>query len=245
MIQNHWVGDSIRVLDSGFMEIGSPEYESVRQHYLFSGLEVEDFNALMKSTTRVTLEKGEVLFHRGDNSRFFYFVDSGHLELNLVAATGQKKVLEVLGPGRTFAEAVAFMRSHKYPVTCEALEDSVLCQIPNEAYVELIYANPDACMRLLGDICRHLHARVQEIERLTVQNAQSRLVSYLLDHVVDTNDDEATIRLDLPRHVIASRLSVTPETLSRLLRGMVDQGILTIEDRIIFVHSLARLRPYE
>ncbi len=121
----------------------------------------------------------------------------------------------------------------------------MLCQVPNKAYLDLIYTNPDACMRLLSDVCRHLHARVREIERLTVQNAHSRLVSYLLDHVVDSNDDEATIRLELPRHVIASRLSIMPETLSRLLRQMADDGILTIEDRVIFVHSLSRLRPYD
>ena len=244
-MQNHWVGSDSRVLDSPFMESGSPEYESVRQHYLFSGLDQEDFDALMQKVSRVTLEKGEVLFHRGDNAKYFYFVDSGHLELNLVAPTGQKKVLEVLGSGRTFAEAIAFMREHKYPGTCEALDNSVLCQIPNQAYLDLIYTNPDACMRLLSDVCRHLHARVREIERLTVQNAHSRLVSYLLDHVVASNDDEATIRLELPRHVIASRLSIMPETLSRLLRTMADEGILTIEDRVIFVHSLSRLRPYD
>ena len=244
-MQNHWVSSDSRVLDSPFMESGSPEYESVRQHYLFSGLDQEDFDALMQKVSRVTLEKGEVLFHRGDNAKYFYFVDSGHLELNLVAPTGQKKVLEVLGSGRTFAEAIAFMREHKYPVTCEALDNSVLCQIPNQAYLDLIYTNPDACMRLLSDVCRHLHARVREIERLTVQHAHSRLVSYLLDHVVASNDDEATIRLELPRHVIASRLSIMPETLSRLLRTMADEGILTIEDRVICVHSLSRLRPYD
>ncbi len=112
MIQNHWVTGEIKVLDCSFMESGSPEYESIRGHYLFSGLDQEDFDALMQSASRVTLEKGEILFHRGDNARYFYFVDSGHLELNLVAPTGQKKVLEVLGHGRTFAEAVAFMQEH-------------------------------------------------------------------------------------------------------------------------------------
>lgn len=233
------------MLDSSFMEPGSPEYESVRQHYLFSGLGQEDFDTLMRRVSPVALEKGEILFHRGDNASHFYYVDSGHLELNLLARTGQKKVMEVLGPGRTFAEAVAFMRERRYPVTCEALSDSTLCQIPNQVYVDLVYGNPDACMRLLSDICRHLHARVREIERLTVQNAHGRLVSYLLDHVVETNDDEATIRLELPRHVIAARLSITPETLSRLLRDLVGDGIVTIEDRVIFVHSLARLRPYD
>lgn len=237
--------DEIRVLESPFMQSGSPEYESVRAHYLFSGLDQGDFDTLMRGTTRITLGKGEVLFHRGENARFFYYVDTGHLELNMIAPTGQKKVMEVLSAGRTFAEAVAFMREHKYPVTCEALEDSVLCRIPSKDYIALISANPDACMRLLADICRNLHARVREIERLTVQNAQGRLASYLLEHVVESGENEATIRLDLPRHVIASRLSITPETLSRLLRSLADDGVITIEDRLIFVHSLSRLRPYD
>jgi len=245
MLQTPAIARDSEMLDSPVMEQAACDFESLRRHYLFAGLEQADFDALMKRVSVISIEKSEVLFHRGDRADFFYFVDSGQLELNIIAPTGQKKVLEVIGPDRTFAEAVAFIREHKYPVTCEALSDSVLCQIPNDAYLDLIYMNPDACMRLLSDISRHLHARVREIERLTVQNARDRLVSYLLEHVVETNDDEATIRVELPRHVIASRLSITPETLSRLLRGLVEDRILTIEDRIIFVHSLSRLRPYD
>ncbi|MDH5456680.1 MAG: Crp/Fnr family transcriptional regulator [Gammaproteobacteria bacterium] len=233
------------VLNSEPMDAGSPLYATLRRHYLFSGLEQDDFDTLVAGVTTKTLEKGEVLFHRGDAATHFYFLDLGQIELNLIAASGEKKVLEVVSPGRTFAEAIAFMQEHKYPVTAEALAASTMAQIPIQAYIDLVYANPDACMRLLSDVCRHLHARVREIENLTIQNARSRLTSYLLDHVVETNDDEATVRLELPRHVIASRLSVKPETLSRLLRSMVDEGILTIEDRVIFVHSLARLRPYD
>ena len=245
MIQPDRLTGKYAVLDSGSMENGCPEYESIRRHYLFSGLDQGEFDALMARVTRVTLEKGEVLFHRGDAARSFYFVDSGQVELSMIASTGQKKVLEVIGPDSTFAEAVAFMREHKYPVTCEALSASVLCQIPNREYIDIVSSNSDACMRLLSDVCRNLHARVREIERLTVQNAQGRLVSYLLDHIIDDNDDEATIRLDLPRHVIASRLSITPETLSRILRNLVNDGVLTVEDRVVFVHSLSRLRPYD
>ncbi len=233
------------VLDSAVMESGSPLYETLQQHFLFSGLDKESFDLLATTVSAKTVAKGEVLFHRGDPARYFYFLDTGLIELNLIAATGEKKVLEVVGPGRTFGEAITFMQNKKYPVTAEALEDCVLCQIPNKAYIDLIYANPDACMRLLGSVCRHLHARVREIENLTIQNARSRLASYLLDHVTETNEDEATVRVELPRHVIASRLSIKPETLSRLLRSMTDDGILTIEDRVIFVHSLARLRPYD
>lgn len=226
------------------MDAGSPLYATLRRHYLFSGLDQNDFDTLVRRVSATAIDKGEVLFHRGDEAHSFYFLDAGLVELNLIAPTGEKKVLEVVSPGRTFAEAIAFMQEKMFPVSAEALADSTLCQIPIAAYIDLVYTNPDACMRLLSDVCRHLHARVREIENLTVQNAHGRLASYLLDHIVETNDDEATVRLELPRHVIASRLSMQPETLSRLLRTMVDDGVLTIEDRVIFVHSLARLRPY-
>ncbi len=233
------------VLDSPVMQKESRQYQSVRQHYLFAGLAELNFDELVGQMAEEQLGKGEVLFHRGDFASAFYFLETGQIELSLVSPGGQKKIIEVIGPGRTFAEAVMFMRGRNFPVSAEALSDSVLLRIPNAAYLNVLDRNPDACLRLLSDVCQHLHARVREIERLTVQNARSRLSSYLLDHVVDARDDEATIRLDLPRHVIASRLSVTPETLSRILRQLVDEGILTIEDRVIYVRSLARLRPYD
>ena len=236
---------SHKVLDFSCMEKDTPQYETIRGHYLFSGLNDTEFETLAAQISIESCDKGQILFHRGDDAEAFFFVESGQFELSLISRDGQKKVIEVIAHGRTFAEAIMFMPEGKFPVTAEALSNSTVYRIPNEAYRSLLQDNSDACMRLLSDVCYHLHQRVREIERLTIQNAHSRLASYLIDHIVETNDDEATVRLDLPRHVVASRLSITPETLSRLLRAMADDGILTIDDRLVFVHSLARLRPYD
>ena len=236
----------VGVLDLADMDQSTLLYESLRSHYLFAGLEADDFERLAEGVSVVNLDKGSILFHRGDNAEFFYFIESGLVELSLISPTGDKKTLEVIGPGRTFGEAVAFMRGHKYPVTAEALEATTLCRIPNGAYVELVRSDSDASMRLLADLSKHLHDRVREIEHLTVQNARTRLTSYLVDHLVgEPVDDQATARLDLPRHVIASRLSIQPETLSRLLRNLADEGLISIDDRVVFIHSLSRLRPYD
>ena len=234
------------MLDSVLMSAHTDICEAVRRHYLFASFDEGDFDRIATAAKVRSLTKGEVLFHRGDVADSFYFLDRGLIELSLIASTGEKKTLEVVGPGRTFGEAIAFMREHKFPVTAEALQDSVLCQIPNQPYVELLQSNSDAMMRLLADISRHLHARVREIEHLTIQNARSRLISYLLDHVSETTDnDEATVKLSMPRHVIASRLSMQPETLSRLLRNLTDEGLVSIEDRIVFIHRLSDLRLYD
>ncbi len=227
------------------MEKGTPQYETIRGHYLFSGLTDEEFESLAAKVSVESFHKGEILFHRGDTADAFFFVESGHVELSLISRDGQKKIIDVIAHGRTFAEAIMFMAEAKFPVSAEALSSSVVYRIPNDAYCSLLQDNSNACMRLLSDVCYHLHQRVREIEQLTVQNARSRLASYLIDHIVEVDRDEATVRLDLPRHVVASRLSITPETLSRLLRTMSDDGILTVDDRQVFVHSLARLRPYD
>ena len=236
----------MEMVDFGRMDAASEVGDALRQHYLFAGLEQDDFATLLAEASLKQIERGSVLFHRGDPSTCFYFLDTGLIELNLVSSTGEKKTLEVVGPGRTFGEAVAFMRERRFPVTAEALETSRLCRVPTNVYVGMLQSNPDACMRLLADISQHLHARVREIENLTIQNARSRLISYLLDHIVDqTDDDEATVRLSLPRHVIASRLSITPETLSRLIRNLTDEGLISVDDRIVFVHRLADLKLYD
>lgn len=234
-----------KVVEFSCMEKGTPQYQTIRGHYLFSGLTDGEFETLAAEVSIESYEKGEILFHRGDSADAFFFVETGQVELSLISRDGQKKIVEVIAHSRTFAEAIIFMKEAKFPVSAEALSDSVVYRIPNDAYRVLLQDNSDACMRLLSDVCYHLHQRVREIERLTIQNAYSRLASYLIDHIVERNDDEATVRLDLPRHVVASRLSITPETLSRLLRAMSDEGILTVDDRLVFVHSLARMRPYD
>ena len=231
-----------RVLNSEPMTPGSPLYDDVRQHYLFAGLHPDDYDRLVRAVREHKLAKGEILFHRGDKAEHFYYVDSGLIELSLIAPSGEKKTLEVVGPGGTFGEAVAFMQEHKFPVTAEALEDSNTAQIPNSAYLDVLRANSGACMRLLADISRHLHARVREIEKLTIQNARHRLIGYLLEQVTEANGDATTIHLDLPRHVIASRLSIKPETLSRLLRNLTDEGLISIDDRNVEIPRISDLR---
>ena len=64
------------VLDSLPMDKNSALYQSVRSHYLFSGLDEEDFERLAAEMKVVDLDQGEVLFHRGDPADSFYYVDT-------------------------------------------------------------------------------------------------------------------------------------------------------------------------
>ena len=72
----------------------------------------------------------------------------------------------------------------------------------------------------MAQMSRRLHWQIAEIDRLTLHNAAFRVIAYLLDQVPSTDLDSSVIHLDTPKHVIASRLSITPETLSRSFASM-------------------------
>lgn len=227
------------------MDAQSASLAAVRQHHLLSGFCDSDFNALASRMNARSLAKGQFLFHRGDLAADFFFLCDGQLELAVTSSNGDKKVIEVVQPGHTFAEAIAFMTPSVYPVTASALASSSLIEIPISKYIALLEDSPDASFRLLADVCRRLHSHVREIERLTVQNARGRLSSFLIDHITRLDGDHASVHLDYPRRVIASRLSMKPETLSRLLRAMSDEELISVDEDMVHIRSIAALRPYD
>lgn len=223
------------------MERDSDIAASLRQHHLFSGLQQDIFDGLLAQMTVRSLSAGEILFHRGDPADSFYYIHSGQLSLAFISETGERKIIEIAGPRTTIAEAVAFMQKSNYPVTTEALEACVVARVPYRDYIALLHNSPAACMRLLGDICRHLHSRVQDIENLSVQNARYRFTHYLLGQIDGKANGAAEVELAVPKNILASRLSIKPETLSRILRSMAEEKLISIASRKITINNIEKL----
>ncbi|MEE8107582.1 MAG: Crp/Fnr family transcriptional regulator [Gammaproteobacteria bacterium] len=128
------------------------------EHYLFSSFTVQQQQKIGASSRLLNIKSGETLFHQGDKAKFFYLVISGQIKLCLNSRDGNQKIVEVVYPGQTFAEAVAFMTGHRYPVSAQAIEDASLVVIPSLLYLEQLADSNASCFRLLGDISRRLHA---------------------------------------------------------------------------------------
>jgi len=218
---------------------------SIRNHYLFSSLDDEQWHSLISRVDAAHFAAQEMLFRRGDDAERFYMVAEGQINLFLLSRDGHQKIVEVVMPGNTFAEAVMFMDMQKYPVNAQALTRSTVYRFPNREFVELLKESNDTCLRLLGDVCRRLHARLVEVEDLTVQNATHRLLRYLTAQLPEGCKDSASFELGLSRQVIASRLSIQPETLSRLMRSLVKDGVIDVDGRIVHVPDVQRLKNFE
>lgn len=227
------------------MDPQSSESTLLRQNYLFAGLPTDHLEDIIRHASVVTVRAGEMLFNRGQPASHFFLVVEGRIELSLISPTGDKKIIDVISPGNTFAEAIMFQRQSTFPVGAFGMETSVVIQIENQRYLDALNDNAQACLTLLGDVSRRLHWQLQEIENLSITNATHRLVRFLVDQLEMDGPNQGYIELDLSRQVIAAKLSIKPETLSRLLRRLVNENVLEVEGRCLKVKDVVGLKQFE
>ncbi len=213
----------------------------IRAHHLFSGLAPAQLQRLMATAHLEEAEASKVLFNRGQPARHFYIVVEGQVNLVLYSKTGEEKIVDILGPGQSFAEAVMFMSGPMYPVSAVVAIPSRIARFSSAEYVAILRENPETCLRLLGNLSQRLHMRIREIEYLTLESATHRFVRMLDGRLPAGSLGPAEVQLQESRQEIASHLSMKPETLSRILRNLADSGAIEVHGRSVLVPDRARL----
>lgn len=218
-----------------------PTATAVLQHPFFKHFGQAEQEHLMAQSHEQAFSAGELLIQQGQLAERFFLVLSGRVKLYRISADGQEKVVEIIQAGQTFAEAVMFMQRSEYPVCAETLEAVQLVSVPNRLMLTLLQENPQACLRLLGHTSMRLHQRLGELETLTLQNATQRFALYLIQQLEDRAQERVDIELPLPKRLIAARLSMQPETLSRIMARLHQEGLIEMRGRNIHIPSIRRL----
>lgn len=219
--------------------------ELLQRHPLFVAFDDARFEQVAEASQSVRLDPQQVLFQRGERARAFYIVVEGQVKLFLESPRGDEKILALVNPGQSFAEAVMFMQAPMYPVSAGATEPALLITVPNAAFLEALKGDTGTCLRLLGAFSQRLHAQVQEIESLTLESAGNRLIRHLVRRAVGDAGGTLRVHFDETRQMLASQLSIKPETLSRLTRALTDAGLIEADGRDIIIRDLDALIRHE
>lgn len=217
-----------------------PNLEELQQFPLLAGLDEARARRALSKARAVHVERGEALFHHGDPARRIWLCRSGQLKLFRLSDAGQEKIIAIINPGRSFAEATLFMPRRVYPVHCTALKPSELVGFDADDLVETLHDDPELCFHLLGTLSRRMHDKINQIESLALQNAHLRVAHYLLEQYRNRGEP-ATFRLEASKKHIAGLLAVQPETLSRSLAALQHDGALDMDARYITIRDIARL----
>lgn len=218
--------------------------EFMLRSVLFGNLESSQLDTLLQHTRSSELDEGQALFEQQHPANEIFMLQSGQIKLARISPEGQEKVIDLISPGNTFAEAIMFSGAKIYPVTATALCSSALLCFDTATYAGILHQSTDACFAVMAQMSRRLHWQIGEIDRLTLHNATFRVISYLLDQIPSTNLGTSEIKLNTPKHVIASRLSMTPETLSRTLSRLNRDGLIDLNEHSVILKDVGQLRIY-
>jgi CRP-like cAMP-binding protein len=202
---------------------------SLRESYLFAKLDDEQIHRVEAMSRRMTLHDRQMLFHAGDRAEHFFLVTKGQIKLYRLALNGNEKVIEIISPGHTFAEALMFGENPHYPVSATAIGSVELLAFDNAAFIKLLRESVDTCFRLMGDMSKRLKLLIKEIDDLTLQSASGRVAGYLWGCWSQAKTQGNSFNLNVPKGVLASRLSVKPETFSRILHDFTTQGLILVD----------------
>lgn len=189
---------------------------------------------LARQSSAKLVPAGEPIVRRGERVPGLMVVRYGLAKL---AVTGDsERVIRLVGPGETFGEAALFLEQ-PLPVDVSAVADTALLVVPAAPLLALFDRDPRFARGLLAAVCQRLQLLVADFESATVHGARERLASYLSS--LDATSGIA--HLPAAKSLIAARLGMTKETLSRLLRLLSDEGLIAVAGRDIRVVDPARL----
>lgn len=223
------------------MPLNEQYIEQFQHGYLFAQLTPKELQQVAEHGSVRELAAGETLFAQGEACHHFFMVQSGMIKVHRISAEGEEKVLELVGPRQIFAEAVMFMGG-RYPVHAAAVEFSRVFVFDSQNFISMLRDNVELCFRLMAGMSRRMHGLINEIDRLTLHNSTQRMAQYLLDQLPEGETSATSVRLPVPKLVIASRLGIQPETFSRTLSRLKNDGLIEVHDDTILLKDQAALR---
>ena len=209
---------------------------------LFSGLEKDEIARIARGTREVNAQRGDILFHKGDVSTGFHLIVYGQVKLAFTSPQGGEKVVDIVGQGHSFGEAIMFMEK-PYMVYAQALVDSQLLHISKAAILDEIEKDPKLGRKMIASLSIRLHHLITDVESYSLHSGRQRIIGYLLRGQSEAG--ELTVTLPTNKGIIASRLNLTQEHFSRILHELAENGLIVIKGRKITIPDVDQLRAYD
>jgi CRP-like cAMP-binding protein len=169
------------------------------------------------------LARREMLFHEGDEGGAMYLLAQGTIQLFRTSEDGREVVIRLMKPGEMFAEAVLFERDD-YPVSAVALVPSEVFLMPKRQF-HCLLEQPGFRREFIANLLAKQRYLADRVYRLAAFDVEARFFSFLRDQWGER--EEYTV--DISKRDVAAAIDALPETLSRMLLKLRDEGTLEWE----------------
>ncbi|HNH36019.1 MAG TPA: type IV pili methyl-accepting chemotaxis transducer N-terminal domain-containing protein [Rhodocyclaceae bacterium] len=214
--------------------------EALAGFALFAELSAVRRGELAEFSRVAKVDKGEMIFPAGDPPRDLFLLLTGHVKRASFSRGGNEKVVDLVFPGQCFGEA-ELLASQPYGSYAIAVETSYLICIDGEAVRRCLEHDSRLARAMLVLLATRQAHMERDLAASHFRTGCERVLDYLMDNASAVPSTAGQTVVDLPssKHLIASRLGIAPETLSRSLRELSDRGLIAVDGRFILLRNAA------
>ncbi len=222
--------------------------QALRAAPLFSGLPAEDLAQVAAVAAIRRFARGETIFREGDRADGFYVVAAGKAKVFKLSSEGKEQILHLLEAGQSFAEGVIF-EGGAYPAHASAVTDLALIFLPRHGIVSLLEKSPRLAIRMLASLSKWLRRMTDLVDDLALKDVETRFTWFVSEELRARGipvADGAVYELAFSKTLLASRLGTVPETFSRTLKKLQDDGAIRVQGKHIkILDATAFLSPLD
>lgn len=207
---------------------------TLRELPLFADVAANRLEELARRSRCVSLQSDQSVYRVGDPPSLIYILLSGQVRLTVPCERGREKVIDIIEPGRTFGEAELF-DTRPYLACASAAKPSRILCIGRRNLFDAMALEPRIALRIMETLAHRQIALEVETAASHYCSTGQRLLDYFMSLADSTQNPavETIVRLHISKQVLASRLHMQPESLSRTLRDLVRSGLISVEGRNI------------
>lgn len=195
---------------------------------IFSGLSESDVDTLLEGTRSRWVERNDTVFDQDAEAEAFFLLLDGHIRVVRVTPDGQQIIARYIGIGELFGIAPAIGRT-TYPASAVAAVDCVVLSWPTALWAPLAQRFPVFAANTYKLVGARLQETQDHVVELATQQVERRVAHTILRLVRQTGrqtDEGLLIDFPLSRQNIAEMTGTTLHTVSRLLSGWEDRGLV-------------------
>lgn len=192
--------------------------------------------------TCIMYRKGQTIFHENGHPLGIYCVNEGKIKIARSGNEGKEQIVRLMKNGDILGYRALFSNT-RYNASAIALEDSSVCFIPKDAFLEVLRSNSRLSLDMIKMLSLELGKAEQNLTYLAQKTVKERVAEALL-FLKDTygmEQDGATLNIYLSREDIASLVGTATETVIRQLAILRQEDIIELVGKRIMILDLNRL----
>ncbi len=211
----------------------------------FRDMTPEVLEAVARSARLHIYAAGQLVILEGEPAAGLYAIQEGRLKVSKIAVDGREQILQLLKAGEAF-NAVSVFSGSLNPASVTALEAARVWCIGREQMLGLLDTQPQLARRVIEDLAGRIQYLIGLVEDLSLRTVEARLARLLLEQA---QGDAIQRRRWATQSEIAARLGSVPDVVSRTLRRLAKQGIISVsrqEIRLLdraALEAIARVEP--